>query len=780
MNSTSATAADSPLDLEQAQLRIQALEEALREASSATVAAERRLDQLVSHLQEGVLLTDEAGRIALINDRFCALWELEEPASYWVGRPWQELTTILMPLTTDPGRFAQAVHSKRQQGAPVFNDPVELADGRVLERDFMPIPTDTGTGSNVLIRLRDVTEYRQATDRLRAVASIPGQNPNPIFRLDGTGQLLYTNQAANSLFKSLSEADQTRLLAKAQGLAATALEHSQPWQVDISVGEGFYTVFVAPFGEEGYANLYLVNITKRILVEQELNRAKDEAEAAVRARENFLANMSHEIRTPMNGVLGMAGQLAKTRLDARQQEFVRIIRSSGQHLLTIINDVLDMAKITSGKLEFEQTAFNLCDSLGESLQPLVMQAVEKGLTVTAMPLRDTCPLPWVSADPYRINQVMINLVANAIKFTEPGGHITVSSRQLASTPDTLTVEFVVADTGIGIPPEQQTRIFEGFTQAYADTTRRFGGTGLGLSISRAIVEQLGGTLLVESEPGKGSRFRFVLDFPRTPAVTQDAVHSAFDTGALRGRRVLLVEDNEINRDVARMLLEEWGVAVDEAENGQVGVEMLQHRAYDAVLMDIQMPGMSGLEATAIIRKLPDPAQANIPILALTANAFRADNARYLAAGMNACLTKPFEEEDLYRHLEALIQPATPASGTSYDLAKLQTMARGRAAFVDKIIQSFLTNMPASLVELEAAAASHNWAQVAALVHHIKPSVESLGIQGVLPAMQQLEQDIPPTGQPAAASTTATDHIVSQIRRALQELAQELPADARTQ
>ncbi|RSK42949.1 ATP-binding protein [Hymenobacter perfusus] len=761
----------------QAHERIKELEQELRQVREEARTIEARLGQLVNHLQEGILLTDHTGRIALVNDRFCELWELEEPADHWLGRRWEEMAAVMVPLAADSTVFEHRIHALRSAGQPVFNELVELQDGRVLERDFVPVRQVDGLDARTLIRLRDATEYQRATEQLRAVASIPGQNPNPIFRIDADGQVLYSNTAANALHAGLEEKDQNRLLAKVQRLAAAALSQNTPWQVDIPVGTSFYAVFVAPFPEEGYANLYLVNITKRMLVEQELNHAKDEAEAAVRARENFLANMSHEIRTPMNGVLGMAAQLGKTRLDTRQQDLLRIIRTSGQHLLSIINDVLDMAKITSGKLEFEQTAFNLCDSMSEALQPLMHQAIEKGITVSGTLLKESCPLPWVLGDPYRINQILINLMANAVKFTERGGHINVVGRQVNSTPETLTVEFSVTDTGIGIPEAQQVRIFEGFTQAYADTTRHFGGTGLGLSISRAIVEQLNGTFAVESEVGKGSTFRFQLALPRTPALVEAPAIASYNTGALLGRRVLLVEDNQINRDVARMLLEEWGVVVDEAENGQQGVDMYQQQLYDAVLMDIQMPGMSGLDATAIIRQLPDARQANVPILALTANAFRADNVRYLAAGMNACLAKPFEEAELYQELENLLQGSNTAAVAtlSYDLTKLRALSHGRETFVGKIIRSFLANVPASIAQLEAAAASGDWPQVAALVHHIKPGIESLGVREVAGALQQLEQL--ETGHEAVARPLheAVARLVAQVKRALHELPRELPA-----
>jgi len=396
------------------------------------------------------------------------------------------------------------------------------------------------------------------------------------------------------------------------------------------------------------------DITERVLAGKEMKRAKLAAEAAVQARENFLANMSHEIRTPMNGVLGVANLLAKTSLTAEQQEYLRIIRSSGQHLLAVLNDVLDMAKITSGKLELSIESFNLCDSMQQAVQPLALQAIEKGIVFEGTPLSRSCPYPVVLGDAHRLNQILINLVSNAIKFTPTGGRVKVEGQLLAETAETLTIQFRVTDTGLGMPPEVIARIFESFTQAYADTSRLFGGTGLGLSISRALVEQMNGTLTVESTPGQGSCFAFTLTLPKTQLTATATPPDSFDTGALHGVRVLLVEDNDINRMVAAWTMQAWGIVVAEAESGPEGLQQLEKQDFDLVLMDIQMPGMSGLEAVAHIRQHPDPARARLPVLALTANAFRTDHQRYLAAGMNDCLAKPFEEAELYAKLVQLL------------------------------------------------------------------------------------------------------------------------------
>lgn len=404
-------------------------------------------------------------------------------------------------------------------------------------------------------------------------------------------------------------------------------------------------------GQETYIIAHAHDITDRILAARELKRAKLEAEAAVQARENFLSNMSHEIRTPMNGVLGVAGLLAKTHLTGEQQEYLRIIRNSGQHLLVVLNDVLDMAKITSGKLTLDHTAFDLRDSVQLAVQPLALQALQKGLGFQVQ--FPGLEVPWVLSDPFRLNQVLLNLLSNALKFTDQG-NILLTGQVLDETATTLTIEFRVTDTGVGMPPEVLSRIFESFTQAYANTSRHFGGTGLGLSISRALVGQLGGQLTVESTPDVGSSFMFTLLLTKADTAAAAAMPEDVDTGALRGVQVLVVEDNAINRFVVRRTMQQWGIVVTEAVSGFEGVQLADQQQFDIVLMDIQMPGMNGLEATALIRQHPDPARANVPLLALTANAFRSDHDRYRAAGMNDCLAKPFEEAELYVRLVSLL------------------------------------------------------------------------------------------------------------------------------
>jgi PAS domain S-box-containing protein len=536
-----------------------------------------------------------------------------------------------------------------------------------------------------------------------------------------------------------------------------------------------YSRLVDGPGEQAHVMAFGHEITERVLAQRATQQAREAAEAAATARANFLANMSHEIRTPLNGVLGMATLLAKTPLDTRQSQFVDVIRSSGQHLLGVINDVLDMAKISSGKLELEQSAFNLCDSMGLAIQPLVLQAAQKGVTFSGTPLRTTCTYPWIMGDAHRLNQILINLTANAIKFTDPGGHVDVVGEQLSETADTLTVEFRVTDTGPGIPPERLERIFDSFTQAYADTSRKHGGTGLGLTISRALVEQMGGQLTARSAVGQGSTFAFTVTLPKAERVAAPAAPADLDTGVLRGKRVLLVEDNEINRDVARLLLEEWGVEVEEAHNGEQGVQKFHAAAYDVVLMDIQMPGLNGLEATARLRQHPDAHRAATPIVALTANAFREDNEQYLAAGMNACLAKPFEEADLYQVLADMLLLRPAAAAPAYNLGPLRDMARGKEAFVTKIIRSFLANMPDSLATLQAEAAAGLWADVARTVHHIKPNLVALrvtGADGPVALLEQFRHDVP-VHLPEPELHAAAQQLVAAVQRALQELPREL-------
>jgi signal transduction histidine kinase/CheY-like chemotaxis protein len=391
------------------------------------------------------------------------------------------------------------------------------------------------------------------------------------------------------------------------------------------------------------SNAHLTGMTEaQILLERnaaELRAARDVAEEASRARSAFLANMSHEIRTPLNGVLGVAELLGEMPLSEEQSELVEMMRKSGVHLRSVVNDILDISKINAGKLRLEKERFRLREALEDVLGPLRLTAKAKGLALN-VEIDPALPAAMLG-DAVRLRQLVLNLAGNAVKFTETG-KVDVRARRIGESQMLVEVE----DTGVGIPAEKIGTIFDAFEQADSSTTRRYGGTGLGLAICKRLVDMLGGELGLESSLGKGSRFWFSLPLTGVEAEAEPVKSG----GGITGLRVLVAEDNAVNQRVVAALLTKMGASVQLAVNGNEAVEMAKSGEFDIVLMDCQMPVLDGFEATRQIRKLPG-ATAQVPVVALTANQFDEVRDECFAAGMNAHLRKPILRDELVKVLE---------------------------------------------------------------------------------------------------------------------------------
>ncbi|HCR77082.1 MAG TPA: hypothetical protein DIW37_11905 [Chryseobacterium sp.] len=482
-----------------------------------------------------------------------------------------------------------------------------------------------------------------------------------------------------------------------------------------------------------------LDITDQKRLEEDLKQEKSKAIEASKAKEVFLANMSHEIRTPLNAIIGFLRELKRLDLTTTQNQFVENSFNAAQHLLSIINNILDISKIESGEMSLDNTVFSLKECISDIISILQPKARQKKILLKARFSDDL--FSAFKADALKIKQILYNIIGNSLKFTNVG-EICLECKVIKDFSNHQKLEICITDTGIGMSEDYVKQIFKKFNQEDSSISRKYGGTGLGMAITRELIHLMKGEIKIKSKKNVGTEISIFLDMNKSIEKSESKNIEVKEHISIEGTRVLLVEDNELNQLVAENSLTHFGCEVTKADNGKMAVDILSKQQFDIILMDIQMPELDGIEATKILRQ---EFRLGTPIIALTANAFKTEIDNCIAAGMNSYITKPFDEDELLKIIYKNIKMQSNLEINNseeekilYDLRNIQALSRGNDDFIQKMLSIFITQTQETIPMVEKAFEEKNYAEIARLIHRIKPSIEGVGIYSIKETVKDLE------------------------------------------
>ena len=622
---------------------------------------------MLADMGDAVIYTDVKGNITFLN--FVA-----EELTGWAFKDalLKPVTEILRMISEDTREEVENQVTKILESAKMgklANNPILIKkDGSEISIDEIvsPVKDKDENMTGLIFIFRDVSERKRLEAEIKSISRFPSDNPNPILRINKDGVLLYANEASKTLLKTWNCSVNNYIPEPWLDLIYKAKPHAD---FEIDCNGIVYLFNVNPITDSGYIHLYGKNITVRKESERKMIDAKIQAESAtkiaeeaknkaekatliaedaVKAKQQFLSNMSHEIRTPMNAIIGFIRVLLKSDLTIKQKEYLNAIKISGDALIVLINDILDLAKVDAGKMTYEKIPFKMESSISAMLLLFDIKIKEKNLELVKE-YDHNIPEVLVG-DSIRLHQIILNLLSNAVKFTTKG-KIIVSIRLLNEDAEKATVILSVSDSGIGIPENMIEHIFKNFQQGSNETSRLYGGTGLGLSIVKQLVEQQGGTISVKSRINEGTTFSIILSFQKTKEEVKSVTDNLELNAEIKSIKILVVEDVELNQLLMKTILSDFGFEHDIAGNGKIAIEKLKTKTYDIILMDLLMPEMNGFEATEHIR---NKMNSNIPILALTADVTTVDVAKCKTVGMNDYIPKPIDEKILYHKIVALV------------------------------------------------------------------------------------------------------------------------------